>query len=293
MMTQQEILEKLKIDLELLGRSKVTVQGYQVRVKAYQDYFDKPADQMGENEVRTFLHYHMTKLNNLASTATSYISALRFLYDVTLDKPLDRRKVARPRVTRRIPELPTKEELDAIFTNTYDLKFRTIFMTAYGSGLRVSEVANLRVKDIDSKNMRILVRQGKGNKDRYALLPCRTLILLREYYKLYRPKDWLFTNKRGGHIAATSIQIAFRTVVRQSGIPKRITIHTLRHKFATELLNEGKNIYQIKRLMGHVRLDTTAWYLQLSDSEILHLTSPLDTMNLKFSGSPILPDHNG
>jgi len=292
MMTQQEILEKLKIDLELLGRSKVTVQGYQIRVKAYQDYFDKPADQMGENEVRAFLHHHMTKLNNLASTATSYISALRFLYDVTLDKPLDRRKVARPRVTRRIPELPTKEELDVIFTNTYDLKFRTIFMTAYGSGLRVSEVANLRVKDIDSKNMRILVRQGKGNKDRYALLPQRTLILLREYYKLYRPKDWLFTNKRGGHIAATSIQIAFRTVVRNSGIPKHITIHTLRHRFATDLLNEGKNIYQIKRLMGHVRLDTTAWYLQLSDSEVLRLTSPLDTMDSKLFGGSVLPVNN-
>jgi len=293
MMTQQEILEKLKIDLELLGRSKATVQGYQVRVKAYQDYFEKPADQMGENEVRTFLHYHMTKLNNLASTATSYISALRFLYDVTLDKPLDRRKVARPRVTRRIPELPTKEELDAIFTNTNDLKFRTIFMTAYGSGLRVSEVANLRVKDIDSKNMRILVRQGKGNKDRYAMLPQRTLILLREYYKLYRPKDWLFTNKRGGHIAATSIQIAFRTVVRNSGIPKHITIHTLRHRFATDLLNEGKNIYQIKRLMGHVRLDTTAWYLQLSDSEVLRLTSPLDTMDSKLFDKPVPPVNNG
>jgi len=119
------------------------------------------------------------------------------------------------------------------------------------------------------------------------------VLILREYFKAYRPKEWLFVNKKGGRIAALSIQTAFRAVVRKSGVPKHITIHTLRHKFATDLLNEGKNIYQIKRLMGHARLDTTAWYLQLSDSEIMRLTSPLDTMNLSLSGGPALSDHNG
>jgi site-specific recombinase XerD len=109
---------------------------------------------------------------------------------------------------------------------------------------------------------------------------------------LNRYKEWLFINRKGERIAAFSIQTAFRRVVMKSGIPKHLTIHSLRHKFATDLLNEGKNIYQIKRLMGHVRLDTTAWYLQLSDSEIMHLTSPLDTMNFSLAGNPILPDHH-
>jgi len=292
-MTQQEILKRLRTDMELRGRSYRTIQQYQIRVNNFQDYFSKPADQIGENEVREFLHYRLTELNNNVSTTNTYISALRFLYDITLDKPLSRRIVPRAKETRRIPELPTKEELESIFANTYNLKYRAIFMTAYGSGLRVSEVANLRIKDIDSKNMRIFIRQGKGNKDRYALLPQQTLLILREYFKAYRPKEWLFINNRGKRIAAYSIQNALRSVVRKSGIPKHITIHTLRHKFATDLLNEGKNIYQIKRLMGHVRLDTTAWYLQLSDSEILHLTSPLDTMNCMVLGNPTLPDHNG
>ena len=228
-MTQQEILERLKIDMELRGLSPTTIRGYQVRVNAYQNYYGKPADQIGENEVREFLEYHLTKLNNTVSTTNSYVSCLRFLYEITLDKPLNRRKIPRAKETRRIPELPTDEELEFIFTNTYDLKYRAIFMTIYGSGLRVSEAANLRIKDIDSKNMRIFIRQGKGNKDRFALLPQKTLLVLREYFKAYKPKEWLFLNKKGEHIAAHTIQNAFRTVVRQSGIPKHITIHTLRH----------------------------------------------------------------
>jgi site-specific recombinase XerD len=292
-MTQLETLKQLKADMELRGRSQMTIKNYQSKVKTYQNHFDKPADQMGENEVREFIQYQRTEKNNTVASTNTYIAALRFLYDITLDRPLSRVKVPRAKETRRIPDLPTNEELETIFATTHDLKYRAIFMTIYGSGLRVSEAANLRIKDIDSKNMRILIRHGKGDKDRYALLPKRTLLILREYFKAHRPKEWLFINKKGKRIAASTIQIAFRTVVRQSGIPKHITIHTLRHKFATELLNEGKNIYQIKKLMGHVRLDTTAWYLQLSDSDILHLTSPIDTMDSKLSGNPILPDHNG
>jgi site-specific recombinase XerD len=186
-MTQQEILERLQTDMELRGRSAKTIKQYQIRINTYQNYFGKPADQMGDDEVRKFIQYRLTELNNDVSTTNTYVSALRFLYDTTLDKPLSRIKVPRAKETRRIPELPTKEELEFIFTSTYDLKYRAIFMTIYGSGLRVSEAANLRIKDIDSKNMRILIRQGKGNKDRYALLPKKTLLILREYFKAYRP----------------------------------------------------------------------------------------------------------
>jgi len=292
-MTQQEVLTNLKIDLELYGRSDETIRGYQTRIKTFQNHYGQSAEQLGESEIREFLHYRLKQLNNDAGTVNTYISALRFLYEVTLDRPLNRRRIPRLKVTRRIPDLPTNEELNSIFTSTYNLKYRAIFITTYGSGLRVSEVANLRIKDIDSKKMRIFVHKGKGDKDRYALLPERTLLILREYYKAYKPQEWLFLNERGKRIAASSIQTAFRSVVRDSGIPKRVTIHHLRHKFATDLLNEGKNLYQIKKLMGHVRLDTTAWYLQLTDSEILRLVSPLDTMDCSLFGSSILPKHHG
>ena len=130
-------------------------------------------------------------------------------------------------------------------------------MTIYGSGLRVSEAANLLIKDIDSKSNRIFIRKGKGDRDRYALLPQKTLEILREYFKEYRPKEWLFVSTKGTHLTARAIQDAFKAVVKKSGIPKHITIHSLRHCFATHLLNEGKNIYEIKKLLGHVRIDTT------------------------------------
>jgi len=291
-MTQQEIINKMVIDLELLGRSKKTIRDYQYKINAYQSHFGKPADQMHEKEVREYLLYHFEVLNHGTGTTNTYVAALHFLYETTLDNPLNKRKVPYAKETRRIPVLPSKKDLELIFAHTRSLKYRAIFMTIYGSGLRVSEAANLRIKDIDSKNMRILVREGKGKKDRYTLLPQQTLLILRAYFKAYRPKgEWLFISNRKEHIAARSIQKAFQTIVEKSGVPNHITIHTLRHCFATDLLNEGKNIYHIKRLMGHVRLDTTAWYLQLTDSEILHLTSPLDTMDCITFSSPKLPNN--
>ena len=149
-------------------------------------------------------------------------------------------------------------------------------MTIYGSGLRLSEAANLRIKDIDSKNMRILVRQGKGNKDRYALLPKKTLLILREYFKAYSPKDWLFINKRGERIAAYSIQNAFQSVVRKSGIPKHITIHTLRHygerlQMVSVLIKSNKH-YAIYKNTHHFFI----YYITnlRTPSSFYHLTNP-------------------
>jgi len=291
-MTAQHILDAMRFDMELAGLSKATIQTYLHRVKAYQEFWEKPADQMGENDVREFLHHHLVNKSNMASTVNTYNTAIRFLYDVTLDKPLNHRKVPMAKRTRRLPDLPDKDDLRIIFANTYEFKYRAIFITIYGSGLRVSEAANLRIRDIDSKNMRIFIRQGKGNKDRFALLPQRTLTVLREYYKVYKPKEWLFENANGGRIAAKSIQIAFKATVESSGIHKHLTVHSLRHAFATHLLNEGKNILQIKKLLGHVRLDTTTWYLHLSDSETLHLTSPLDTAEALLSDGEKPPIQN-
>jgi len=291
-MTEQDVLDKMRFDMELAGLSLTTIQTYLHRVKAFQEYSKMPAEQMDEKEVRVFLHHLLVEQKNLASTVNLYNSAIRFLYDVTLDKPLNRRKVPMAKRSRRLPVLPDKDELELIFESTRDIKYRAIFMTIYGSGLRVSEAAHLLIPDIDSKNMRIFIRQGKGNKDRFALLPQRTLTILRDYYKVYRPKEWLFENSRGRQITAQSIETAFRAAVESSGVTKHLTVHSLRHAFATGLLNDGKNILQIKKLLGHVRLDTTTWYLQLSDSETLHLTSPLDSY-VDPDSSNSLSKHNG
>ena len=228
-MTKQEILEKLKFDLELRNRAKGTIKDYLLHARLYQDYYDKPADQMGVEEIRDFLHYLLNVKGNTPATVNTYNSALRFLYAETLDIVLNTKKIPRIKSNRKLPDIPTKEELGYLFYLTENIKYRAIFMTIYGSGLRLSEAINLKVGDIDGKQKRIFIRSGKGDRDRYALLPQKTLDILRDYYKLYQPVDWLFVTERGTHLTYRAVQDAFKKIVAKSGIPKRITIHTLRH----------------------------------------------------------------
>ena len=281
-MTKEQILEKLTADLEARGRSASTIKEYTDKVRRYQDHYDKPADQMGEAEILAYQRYLVTKKGLSPAAANTYNSALRFVYGVTLDIALNYKKLPRLKQTRSIPALPSKEELGYLFYLAGEnLRNRALFMTIYGSGLRLGEAANLKVSDIESENGRILIRKGKGGRDRYAILPQKTLEVLREYWKETQTREWLFITKNGTKITERGIQDAWKSIVKRSGIPKSITVHTLRHCFATHLLNEGTNVFQIKRLLGHVRLDTTTWYLQLSDSDTLKLKSPLDTMKVR------------
>lgn len=278
-MTKNEILQKLRIDLETRGKSEDTIRAYCMHTRLFQDYHDKPADEMGETEISGYLHYLLTEKELNHSSVNTQNSSLRFLYGVTLDRLINTRKIPRIKQVRSIPILPTKEELGYLFYLAGDsLRNKALFMTIYGSGLRISEAANLKVSDIDSDGGRIFIRKGKGGRDRYAILPKKTLEVLREYWKESQPKDWLFVTKNGNQMTSKTIQDAWKAIVQRSGIPKHITVHTLRHCFATHLLNEGNNVFAIKRLLGHVRIDTTTWYLQFADSEILKLKSPLDTM---------------
>ena len=279
-MTKEQILERLKFDLESRGRSAATVKEYTEKVRLFQDYYGKPADQMGEAEIMEYQHYLITKKGLKNSSANAYNSALRFVYGVTLDVALNYKRMPRLKRERDIPVLPTKEELGYLFylAGADNLRDKALFMTIYGAGLRVSEAANLKVSDIESENGRILIRRGKGGRDRYAILPKTALEALRAYWTEAHPKEWMFLTKKGTQLSSKGIQDAWKKYVKRSGFTKHITVHTLRHCFATHLLNEGNNVFAIKRLLGHVRIDTTTWYLQFADSEILKLKSPLDTM---------------
>ena len=152
-------------------------------------------------------------------------------------------------------------------------------MLAYGSGLRLSEITNLKITDIESGQMRILIRHGKGDRDRYAMLPQPTLDTLREYWKAYRPTGWLFeAPKKGGRYVNRTLEDAFKSALRRSGVTKPGSIHTLRACFATHLYEDGHNLLAMKKLLGHARVDTTAWYTQLAYSQVLGLKSPIETL---------------
>jgi len=286
-MTKEEILEKLVKDLELRGRSIGTTKRYAASVRKFQDHYGRPADQMGEAEISGFLHHLATVRKLKPGSVNDYNSALRFVYGVTLEVNLNLKRLPRMRQTRRLPQIFTREEVHTIIDSADSLAHRAMFMLAYGSGLRRSEITNLRATDIESAQMRILVRNGKGGRDRYAILPQVTLETLREYWLAYRPKDWLFVAPvKGGAYAGRSLHDAFKMALKKSGVTKPGTIHTFRHCFATHLYEDGCGLLELKELLGHVRICTTSWYTQLAGSRLSRVISPIDAFPREEGGKP-------
>jgi site-specific recombinase XerD len=278
-MTKEQILEKMKYDLESRGKSPSTVEDYTDKVRLFQDYYGKPADQMGETEILGYQHYLLNEKKLKPNSANTYNSALRFVFGVTLDRHINLNRIPHAKYIRSLPVLPTKEELGFLFYLAGNsLRNKAMFMTIYGAGLRASEAINLKVTDIDSEKGRIFIRKSKGGRDRYCLLPKKALEALREYWLETQPKDWLFITKQGTQMTSKCIQDAWKAIVKRSGIPKRINVHMLRHCFATHLLDEGNDLFKIKQLLGHSSINSTLWYLQLADSVTLKVKSPLDTM---------------
>ena len=188
-MTKQEVLEKVKFHTELRGLSKNTREEYFTKAKMFQDYFDKPATELNIEDIQKYLHYLYTEKHLCSGSINTYNSGLRFLYNIALDIPINLYKIPCHKKKHRYPEILTKEEVTLLLNSCKNLRDKTMFTTMYGSGLRLNEVANLRISDIDSKNMQLLIQDGKGGKDRYAKLSFVNLKLLREYWKEYHPKD--------------------------------------------------------------------------------------------------------
>ena len=279
-MTKEEVLAKLKFDVELRGFSKHTQAEYYTKVKLFQDHFDKPATELDVEDVRKFLHYLTTVKKLAPETVNTYNSGLRFLYGATLNASLNPRQIPRHRKPLKLPDILTQEEIQSVFNVCDNLRDKCILMTLYGAGLRLSEVASLKVSDIHSDKMQLFIRNAKRSKDRYAILSQANLEMLRTYWKVYRPKEWLFysRNHTGTHITPRAIENLFKKYVKKANISKNVTVHTMRHSFATHLLESGISIYHIKQLLGHSNINTTCIYLHLVKIESLNVTSPLDQM---------------
>jgi integrase/recombinase XerD len=275
--TMDNIMERLREDIRLRGLSKSTEEEYLNRVNAFLLWAGRPAEEMDEQDIREFLKYLIEKQLSVSSVNT-HNSALRFLYAVTLNRNLNYRQIPRQKQIRHLPGILTKEEVGCIFKACDNLKHRAILMTVYGSGLRLSEVAKLKVSDIDSKTMRIFIDCGKGGKDRYSILSQTNLEVLRAYWKCYKPKEWLFEGKTPGeHISKRGVQDAFKKWKRRANIDKPASIHTLRHCFASHLLEADTNLFHIKKLLGHTHIQSTTFYLHLANFDA-NLKSPLDSL---------------
>jgi integrase/recombinase XerD len=269
-------------DMQLRNFAPATQKHYIAHVAAFARYFGKSPDQLDLEAIRQYQLFLLQERKLSAEAVNQCLSALKFLYLVTLEMPWTKEYFSYARRPHKLPVVLSHEELLAFFDHIPSLKYRAALMVCYGAGLRVSEATALKISDIDSQRMLIRVQQGKGAKDRYAMLSPRLLDVLRRYYRATRPADYLFPSwKQNRHLSSTSLQIACREAAAHAGIRKRITPHTLRHSFATHLLENGADIRIIQVLLGHSRIDTTARYTAVSTQIVAGTISPLDRLGMK------------
>jgi integrase/recombinase XerD len=269
--------QRMVDDLRLRNRSPRTIQSYVAHVAHFAKYWQRSPEQLGPEEIRQY-QVHLVKERAVSwSTFNQAVSALRFFYGVTLGRTELIEQVPYQRRARQLPVVLSPEEVSRFLGAIHNLKYRAILMTVYAAGLRLSEVAHLRVADIDSQRMTIRVRQGKGQKERYVMLAPTLLPVLREYWRAARPRVWLFPGRTGEHsLSVSSIEKVCREAGRVAGLSKPVTVRCLRHSFATHLLETGTNIRVIQTLLGHRSVATTQRYTYVS-ADTLHATaSPLE-----------------
>ena len=263
-------------DMQLVNLAPGTQEIYVNLVAAYARHYGKSPEDLGEEHVRSYLLYLTHR--KAKSVAYGANAALRFLYKQTLNKNWKILNDRLPKRERKLPIVLSLDEVRQFFGQIDKLKYRAILMTAYAAGLRASEVTRLKVKDIDSQRMQIRVNQGKGRKDRYVMLSPKLLVVLREYWRAERPgQDWLFPgNPPTKPISPRVTKTALQRAAVNASISKHVTLHTLRHSFATHLMESGADLRLIQVLLGHRSLSTTARYLTVSQSTINATSSPLD-----------------
>ena len=278
-MTNKKLLEKLKEDMEMRGFSHYTKESYYRKAKEIIEYFGKSMRQVTTKELREYLMKYLREEKKISERSVNYYnSVIRFIYDVVLDKPINQKQIPMYKKKRRLPKILSEKELDVFFNACDNYMYKTIFMMIYGSGLRISEAVNLRVEDIDSENMRLFVRNGKGERERYTVLPKTSLEMLRKCYKMYRPnhpEGYMFINREGNPLKVERLRVFFRRYRRKAGISEEFIVHSLRHSFATRLVEEGVPLVQVKELLGHSCIRSTMTYVHVA-TNMQRVDSPLD-----------------
>ena len=269
--------DQMRVDLQLSGAKPNTQRSYLREVDNLAKYFSRSPEELGETDLKEYLLYLIQERHLSEGTFRFYVAALKFFYRTTLKREWMVEKIRHPRAKRKLPIVLDLSEVESLFGVTKNLKHKAILMITYSSGLRASETARLKITDIDSKRMMVRITQGKGGKDRYSILSQTTLEHLREYWKKYRPQEWLFPGaKEQDHISTNSIQQLFYKAKKQAGITKPASVHTLRHSFATHLIEAGTSLHHVQLLLGHRSPTPTTVYLHVSRLNLAQVTSPLD-----------------
>jgi site-specific recombinase XerD len=270
----------MREDMQVRNLSPHTQASYVQQVSLFARHFRTSPELLGPEEIRSYQVY-LTNERKLAPSSISIaVSALRFLYRVTLQKDWAFDDIIpAPKKPQRLPVVLSPEEVLQFLDCVEHIKHRTILTTCYAAGLRISEAVCLKPNHIDSQRMVIRVEQGKGQKDRYVMLSPKLLDTLRNWWRTERPMSWMFPSDiPGKHISKDAVEHACQKAQRQCGIPKPITPHSLRHAFAVHLLENGTDVRTIQLLLGHRSLATTARYLRIATNKVCSTTSPLDLL---------------
>lgn len=282
-------------DMQIRNLALNTQTSYLLQVSQFARYFGKSPELLGREEIRAYQLYLTQEKKLSPGSITIAVSALRFLYNVTLRrdwKPQD--IIPAPKTPKKLPIILSPEEVLQFLSCVTASNHHAILTCCYAAGLRISEAIALQVPHIDSQRMMIRVEQGKGQKDRYVMLSPKLLETLRSWWRQERPQPWLFPGSIPGmHITRGAVEVACQEAQQQSGIPKPITPHTMRHCFAVHLLEQGVDVRTIQLLLGHRSLATTARYLRIATTKVCSTTSPLDLLPrpLPLEPKPTPPQH--
>jgi len=272
----EKILNAVKNELNIRNYSTKTIKAYLNHVKRFVQFCNKDYKEINNDDIKSYLLKHIDE-GKSSVYIDQAISALGFLFKEVYNSMDFKFDIKRPKRERKLPNILNKEEVANIVLAIDNLKHKALIMLIYSAGLRVSEAAKIKIEDIDSKRNLIYVRSAKGKKDRYTILSKAALEIIREYFKKYKPAIWLFEGQNGeDHITERTIQRVFEKAVSKAGIRKKVTVHTLRHSFATHLLENGIDLRYIQELLGHESSTTTEIYTHVSEKDLSKIQSPLD-----------------
>ena len=276
----QGAVDKIVEQLKLKGYSNSTIRTYRSEFAQFlMALKNHSVESCDAQKIRSYILYCYEHLKLAENTLHSRINALKFYFEQVLHREkMFFKEIPRPKKHSQLPKTIHKNDIKKMFDVTKNLKHNTMLKLCYGMGLRVSEIVNLKIRDIDSNNMQVFIEKSKGKKDRYVNLPQSILEQLRVYYKEYRPKIYLFEGQNGEQYAKRSLQNVFKNALRKAKINKNVGIHSLRHSYATHLLEQGTDIRFIQELLGHKDLKTTLIYTNVSNNSIRNVKSPLDNI---------------
>jgi site-specific recombinase XerD len=275
-------VKKLMFELEYRNYSANTISTYCECMLVLENRVNKPLHQVTSDELKYFLHHQLIEQNRSTSYINQCISAFKIFTQDVLKKQWDGIKIKRPRREKKLPTVLSVSEVEAIITNTKNLKHRAMLMLMYSAGLRRMELLQMKPNAIDSERMVVNIKQGKGRKDRQSILAPKTLEILRLYYQMERPKTYLFEpqGNPGNTISDRTLDKIVKQSATRAGIKKDIASHALRHSFATHLLESGVNLRLIQEFLGHTSLRTTSVYLHLTNVNPKNVVSPLQAMKV-------------